>query len=155
MAPYEPRPDRPAYTPRAFLHTRHGVIEMHLNTLEAPLAVQAFLALARRGFFNELAFQRVVPGERVEGGCPRGDGLGGPGFRLPREATPRSFGRGAVGLESAAKDAEGSRFFITLAPQPALDGRATLLGTVVNGLEVAERLREGDEIRWVEIWDGR
>jgi HEAT repeat protein/cyclophilin family peptidyl-prolyl cis-trans isomerase len=155
MAPYDPAPDQPLYTPRAFLHTRRGVIEIHLNTVEAPLAVRSFIALARRGFYNGLAFHRVVPGERAESGCPRGDGRGGPGFRLPREAGLRSFGRGAVGLESTAKDAEGSRFFIALAPEPATDGQATLLGVVANGLDAADRLREDDVIDWVEIWDGR
>ena len=155
MAPYDPTPDQPLYTPRAFLHTRRGVIEIHLNSVEAPLAVRAFVALARRGFYNGLPFHRIDPGQRVESGCPRGDGRGGPGFRLPREAGLRAFGRGAVGLEAAAKDAEGSRFFITLAPEPATDGQATLLGHVVNGLEAADRLREDDVIEWVEIWDGR
>jgi cyclophilin family peptidyl-prolyl cis-trans isomerase/HEAT repeat protein len=155
MAPYDARPDLAIYTPRAFLHTRRGVVEIHLNTLEAPVAARAFVALARRGFFDGLALQRVVPGVRAEGGCPRGDGRGGPGFRFGREAGLRPFGRGAVGLDAAALDTEGSRFFITLAPDPAHDGRATLLGTVVKGMEIVERLRPHDTIDSVEIWDGR
>ena len=155
MAPYDPAPDRPLYTPRAFLHTRRGVIEIHLNTLEAPLAVQTFLALARRGFFNEMELHRSVPGVRIEAGCPRGYGLGGPGFRIRREAGMKPFGRGAVGLDAGAKDTEGSRFFITLAPDPQRDGAATLLGTVVMGMDVVQQLRVGDVILWVEIWDGR
>jgi HEAT repeat protein/cyclophilin family peptidyl-prolyl cis-trans isomerase len=154
MAPYDPAPDRPLYTPRAFIHTRRGVIEIHLNVVEAPLASRAFIALARRGFYNGLAFYRTGAG-RAESGCPRGDGLGGPGFRLRREAGLKAFGRGAVGLDAGTKDAEGSRFFIALAAEPGTDAAATLLGTVVTGMEVADRLRADDEIEWVEIWDGR
>jgi peptidyl-prolyl cis-trans isomerase B (cyclophilin B) len=155
MAPYDPSADRPLYTPRAFVHTRRGVIEIHLNTVEAPLAVQTFIALARRGFFNELDVHRTVSGARVEAGCPRGDGLGGPGFRIRREAGLRPFGRGAVGLDAAVKDTEGSRFFIATAPDPMRDGNATLLGNVVMGMDVVDALRAGDEILWVEIWEGR
>jgi peptidyl-prolyl cis-trans isomerase B (cyclophilin B) len=153
MAPYDPRPDQALFTPRAFLHTRRGVVEIHLNTLEAPIAARTFIGLARRGFFDGLEFHEVAPGMRVESGCPRGDGRGGPGFRIPREAGLKPFGRGAVGLDAPAKDGEGSRFFITLTPDPSRDGRATLLGTVVKGLEVVERLRPHDTIERVEIWD--
>jgi peptidyl-prolyl cis-trans isomerase B (cyclophilin B) len=153
MAPYDPKPSSPVYTPRAFLHTRRGTIEIHLNTLEAPLSARSFIALARRGYFDGMELHRVVPGARIEGGDPRGDGHGGPGYTLPREAGLRSFARGAVGLESPTRDAEGSRFFITLAPEPERDGRTTLLGTVVAGMEVVEALRARDVIEEVEIWD--
>jgi HEAT repeat protein len=151
MAPYDP--GARVYTPRAFVHTRRGTIEIRLNSLEAPLACDSFIALARRGFFDDLEFYRVLPGVRVDSGCPRGDGLGGPGYRLRREAGMRPFGRGAVGLDAPEKDAEGSRFFIALAPDPERDGRATLLGTVTSGLEVLDSLRAQDTIDDVEIWD--
>lgn len=153
MAPYNPEPGAPVFTPRAFLHTRRGTIEIHLNTVEAPLAADMFVALARRGFFNGVEFNRVSPGERVEGGCPRGDGLGGPGYRIRREAGMKPFGRGAVGLLANFKDTEGSRFFIALSPDPRQDAHATLLGTVANGLDVVESLRAHDTIDRVEIWD--
>lgn len=153
MAPYDPQPGAPLFTPRAFLRTRRGTIEIHLNTVEAPLACDNFVALARRGFFNGLELYRAAAGLRVEGGCPRGDGIGGPGYRIRREASFKPFGRGAVGLLAAAKDTEGSRFFITLSPDPREDAHATLLGTVASGLEVAEALRAHDTIDSVEIWD--
>jgi cyclophilin family peptidyl-prolyl cis-trans isomerase len=155
MASYSPLPDLPVYTPRVFLHTRRGSIEIHLNTLEAPLACESFMSLARRGFFDGLALRRPRGGGSIEGGCPRGDGTGGPGYRIPREAGLRPFGRGAVGLDAVAKDSEGSRFVISLLPDPARDGRRTLVGTIVKGMEVAEALRGGDEIDHVEVWDGR
>src|SRR5436305_1672968 len=79
-------------------------------------------------------------------GWPRGDGRGGPGYRIRREASFKPFGRGAVGLQATAKDTEGSRFFITLAPDPQQDAHTTLLGTVANGLEVVDALRAHDTI---------
>jgi HEAT repeat protein/cyclophilin family peptidyl-prolyl cis-trans isomerase len=153
MAPYDPQPDEPIFTPRAFVHTRRGTIEIHLNTVEAPLACDSFVALARRGFFNGLELYQVATGVRVDGGCPRGDGIGGPGYRIRREASFKPFGRGAVGLQATAKDTEGSRFFITLSPDPQQDAHATLLGTVANGLDVVDAIRAHDTIDSIDIWD--
>ena len=114
MAPYDPRPGVSLYTPRAFLKTRHGTIEIHLDVVEAPLTTAAFVALARRGFYDGLSFHRVEPGFVVQGGCPRGDGNGGPGYALRCEVTRRAYGRGAVGMAHSGKDTGGSQFFITL-----------------------------------------
>jgi peptidyl-prolyl cis-trans isomerase B (cyclophilin B) len=155
MAPYTPRPDTPLYTPRALIHTRKGTIEIHFNILEAPLACASFMRLARRGFYNGLVFNAVVPGEIVYSGCPRGDGRGSAGFVLPSEPGLRPFGRGAMGLAETQRDTGGSRFFITLTPAPERDGENTLIGWVANGIEIVDRLRPGDEISWIEIWDGR
>jgi cyclophilin family peptidyl-prolyl cis-trans isomerase/HEAT repeat protein len=155
MAPYDPPPAEPLYTPRVRLHTPPGVIEIHLNVVEAPLASQNFLDLARQGFYDGLTFHRVVPDFVAQGGDPRGDGSGGPGYTLRDEVGQRPYGRGAVGLALAGKDTGGSQFFITLSPQPHLDGSYTLLGWVAEGMEVADRLRPGDTIERVEIWTGR
>jgi cyclophilin family peptidyl-prolyl cis-trans isomerase/HEAT repeat protein len=155
MAPYAPLPEVPLYTPRAFLFTRHGTIEIHLNTVEAPLTVMSFLDLARRGFYDGLAFHRVEPGFVVQGGCPRGDGNGGPGYTLRCEIGQRPYGRGAVGMALSGKDTGGSQFFITLSPQPHLDGGYTLFGSVASGMDVVEKLRPGDVIERVEVWTGR
>jgi cyclophilin family peptidyl-prolyl cis-trans isomerase/HEAT repeat protein len=154
MAPFDPRPGVPLYTPRAFLHTRHGTIEIHLDVVEAPLATASFVELARRGFYDGLVFHRVEPGFVVQGGCPRGDGNGGPGYALRCEITRRPYGRGAVGMALSGKDTGGSQFFITLASQPHLDGSYTLFGRVVAGMEVVDRIRPGDVIERVEIWAG-
>jgi cyclophilin family peptidyl-prolyl cis-trans isomerase/HEAT repeat protein len=155
MAPYDPAPGQPLYTPRLRLHTSQGVIEIHLNVVEAPLASQAFLDLARQGFYAGLAFHRVVPTFVAQGGDPRGDGSGGPGYLLRDEVGQRPYGRGAVGLALAGKDTGGSQFFITLSPQPHLDGAYTLVGWVAEGMDVADRLRPGDTIDRVEVWTGR
>ncbi|MBN2369031.1 MAG: HEAT repeat domain-containing protein [Vicinamibacteria bacterium] len=155
MAPYMPRPETPLYTPRALIHTRKGVIEIHLNILEAPLACASFVRLARRGFYNDLVFDTVISGEIVFSGCPRGDGRGGAGVVLPSEPGLRPFGRGAMGLAEAQRDMGGSRFFITLTPMPERDGRNTLMGWVADGVETVEKIRPGDKISWIEVWDGR
>jgi cyclophilin family peptidyl-prolyl cis-trans isomerase len=154
MAPYDPRAGVPLYTPRAFLKTRHGTIEIHLDVVEAPLTTAAFLSLARRGFYDGLRFHRVEPGFVVQGGSPRGDGNGGPGYALRCEITPRAYGRGAVGMALSGKDTGGSQFFITLSPQPHLDGGYTLFGQVVAGMELVDRIRPGDVIEGVTVWTG-
>jgi cyclophilin family peptidyl-prolyl cis-trans isomerase/HEAT repeat protein len=154
MAPYAPRAGVPLFTPRAFLHTRHGTIEIHLDVVEAPLTTASFVALARAGFYDGLVFHRVEPGFVVQGGCPRGDGNGGPGYALRCEITRRPYGRGALGMALSGKDTGGSQFFITLSPQPHLDGGYTLFGQVVAGMDVVDRIRPGDVIERVEVWTG-
>jgi cyclophilin family peptidyl-prolyl cis-trans isomerase len=154
MAPYDPRQGVALYTPRAFLHTRHGTIEIHLDVVESPLTTASFVDLARAGFYDGLLFHRVEPGFVVQAGCPRGDGNGGPGYALRCEITKRPFARGSVGMALSGKDTGGSQFFITLSPQPHLDGAFTLFGQVVRGLDVVERIRPGDAIERVEVWTG-
>jgi cyclophilin family peptidyl-prolyl cis-trans isomerase len=154
IAPYAPRAGVTLFTPRAFLHTRHGTIEIHLDVVEAPLAAASFVALARAGFYDGLVFHRVEPGFLVQGGGPRGDGNGGPGYALRCEITRRPFGRGAVGMALSGRDTAGSQFFITLSPQPHLDGGYTLFGQVVAGMDAVDRIRPGDVIERVEVWTG-
>jgi cyclophilin family peptidyl-prolyl cis-trans isomerase/HEAT repeat protein len=154
MAPYDPRPDVPLYTPRAILHTRYGTIEIHLNVIEAPLTSASFMDLARRGFYNGLTFHRVVPGFVIQGGDPRGDGNGGPGYTLRCEIGERPYGRGTVGMALSGKDTGGSQFFITHTPTPHLDGGYTVFGWVAEGMDVVDKIRPGDVIERVEIWTG-
>jgi cyclophilin family peptidyl-prolyl cis-trans isomerase/HEAT repeat protein len=155
MAPYEPLPDRPLYTPRAILHTRKGSIELHLDIVDTPLTSDSFINLARRGFFDGLTFHRVVAGFVAQGGDPRGDGSGGPGYTLRCEPSLQPYGRGVVGMALSGKDTGGSQFFITLTPQPQLDGEYTAFARVASGMEVVAQLRPHDVIERVEIWDGR
>ncbi len=155
MAPYDPPSGATLYTPRAILYTRKGKIEIHLNIVEAPLTAQNFIDLARRGFYDGLSFHRVVPGFVIQGGCPRGDGNGGPGYMLRCEIGERAYGRGAVGMALSGKDTGGSQFFITHLPTPQLDGTYTLFGWVANGMDVADQIQPGDTIDKVEIWDGK
>jgi cyclophilin family peptidyl-prolyl cis-trans isomerase len=154
LLPYDPIPGVSIFSPRAFVHTRHGKIEILLDVVETPLTTASFVDLARRGFYDGLTFHRVEPNFVVQGGCPRGDGAGGPGYALRSEVTGRPYGRGAVGLALSGKDTGGSQFFVTLSPQPHLDGDYPLFGTVVGGLELLEKIRPGDVIEKVEIWTG-
>jgi cyclophilin family peptidyl-prolyl cis-trans isomerase/HEAT repeat protein len=155
LAPYDPMPDVALFTPRAILHTKQGKIEIHLNVVEAPLNVASFIDLARRGFYNGLSFHRVVPHFVIQGGDPRGDGSGGAGYAVPSEIGQRPFGRGTVGIADSGKDTGGSQFFITHTPTPHLDGRYTVIGWVAAGMDVVDKIRQGDVIERVEIWTGR
>jgi cyclophilin family peptidyl-prolyl cis-trans isomerase len=155
MAAYDPRPGVPLYSPRAILHTRYGKIEIHLDVVETPLTTANFIDLARRGFYDGLTFHRVVPGFVAQGGDPRGDGNGGPGYSIRCEDGERPYARGAVGMALSGKDTGGSQFFITYSPQPHLDGGYTLFGRVADGMDVVDKIRPGDVIERVEIWTGR
>jgi cyclophilin family peptidyl-prolyl cis-trans isomerase len=154
MAPYDPLPGVTLYSPRAVVHTRHGAIEIQLDVVESPLTTESFVSLARRGFYDGLTFHRVESAFVIQGGCPRGDGNGGPGYTLRCEIGQRPYGRGAVGMALSGKDTGGSQFFITHVPTPHLDGGYTLFGYVTRGLDVLDKVRPGDVIERVEIWTG-
>ena len=144
----------PQYSPHAYIDTDKGTIEVELAILEAPLTVENFVTLARKGYFNGLTIHRVVPDFVVQDGDPRGDGEGGPGFTIRDEINERPYLRGTVGMALAGKDTGGSQFFITHSPQPHLDARYTVFGHVVNGMDVVDRIAVGDIVRGVRIWDG-
>jgi cyclophilin family peptidyl-prolyl cis-trans isomerase len=157
-----PRPDSPElqavvaprYSPHAYIETEKGTVEVELAVLDAPLTVANFMALARKGFFNNIAFHRIVPDFVVQDGDPRGDGEGGPGYSIRDELNERPYLRGVVGMALDWKDTGGSQFFITHSPQPHLDARYTVFGHVVAGMDVVDRLMQGDVIKNVRVWDG-
>jgi cyclophilin family peptidyl-prolyl cis-trans isomerase len=132
--------------PRVRIETSRGRILAELFADEAPATVEAFVGLVRAGFYNGLTFHRVVPNFVVQGGDPNGDGTGGPGFRLPTEPSPRMYVRGMIGMASSGRDTEGSQFFIMHSAHPHLDGRYTLFGRVVEGMDVVDALEVGDRI---------
>ena len=144
----------PRFSPHAYIETDRGVIEIELAILDAPLTVANFMALARTGFFDEVAIHRVVPDFVVQDGDPRGDGEGGPGYTIRDEINIRPYLRGTVGMALDWADTGGGQFFITHSPQPHLDGRYTVFGHVVAGMDVVDRLAPGDVIQRVRIWDG-
>lgn len=131
---------------RAIVRTERGVIEFTLDAAHAPRTVENFVRLAKSGYFDGLAFHRVVPNFVIQTGCPRGDGWGGPGYEIPCEYNDRSYRVGTVGMALAGKDTGGSQWFITLSPQPRLEGRYTVFGQVTAGMDVAERIMPGDRI---------
>jgi cyclophilin family peptidyl-prolyl cis-trans isomerase len=144
----------PRYSPHAFIDTDRGIIEIELAIADAPLTVANFVALARRQFFDGVAIHRVVPDFVVQDGDPRGDGEGGPGYTIKDEINARPYLRGTVGMALDWADTGGSQFFITHSPQPHLDGRYTVFGHVVAGMETVDALTRNDVIRRVRIWDG-
>jgi cyclophilin family peptidyl-prolyl cis-trans isomerase/HEAT repeat protein len=144
----------PPFSPHAFIETDKGTIEIELAVLDAPLTVNNFVTLARRGLFNGIAIHRVVPDFVVQDGDPRGDGEGGPGYTIRDELNERPYLRGTVGMALEWEDTGGSQFFITHSPQPHLDARYTVFGHVVNGMDVVDRLAQWDVVRTVRIRDG-
>ena len=144
----------PPFSPRAYIETDRGVVEVDLAILDAPLTVANFVSLARRGFFDGVTIHRVVPDFVAQDGDPRGDGEGGPGYTIRDEINMRPYLRGTVGMALDWEDTGGSQFFISHSPQPHLDGRYTVFGLVVEGLDVVDRLMPGDVIRRVRIRDG-
>jgi cyclophilin family peptidyl-prolyl cis-trans isomerase/HEAT repeat protein len=129
--------------------TQRGTITVRLACPEAPLTCLNFLTLAAQGFYDGLTFHRVVPDFVIQGGDPRGDGSGGPGYVIRDEIGRLRYHRGAVGMALAGPDTGGSQFFITLSPQPHLDGGYTVFGEVTGGDEVLDQIRLGDRIEKV------
>ncbi|HLX12066.1 MAG TPA: peptidylprolyl isomerase [Bacteroidota bacterium] len=133
-------------TVRVTVKTSKGDIHIELFPDQAPFTVMSCLKLADRGFYRGTIFHRVVPNFVIQGGDPRGDGWGGPGYALRSEFSSLTYDEGVVGIASAGKDTEGSQFFITQSPQPHLDGRYTIIGRVVSGMEVSDKILVGDRI---------
>ena len=145
----------PPVSPQAYVDTDRGTFQIDLAVLDAPLTVENFVGLARKGFFTGLTFHRVVPGFVVQGGDPRGDGEGGPGYTIRDELNERPYLRGTVGMALDWADTGGSQFFITLSPQSQLNVKYTAFGRVVAGMSIVEQTQEGDVIRRVRVWDGQ
>ena len=148
---YERAAARIGKSVRAVITTDKGAVTLELLPEDAPLTVDNFVQLARRNYFNGVLFHRVVPNFVVQGGDPRGDGNGGPGYQIRCEINTVSYARGAVGMALSGKDTGGSQWFVTHSPQPHLDGGYTVFGRVVEGMDVVDRIVRGDRIRSVII----
>lgn len=143
----------PPYSPQAFIETDLGTIQIELDVINAPLTSWSFVDLARSGFFNGIRIHRLIPNFVVQAGDPRGDGEGGAGYTIRDELNTRPFVRGTVGMALAGPETGGSQFFIAVSPQPHLNGRYTVFGRVVRGLELLDRLTLGDVIQRITIID--
>ena len=144
----------PPVSTHAYVDTDRGTIQIELAVLDAPITVETFVTLARQGFFDGIPIHRVVSNFVIQGGDPRGDGEGGPGFTIRDEINQLPYLRGTVGMALDWADTGGSQFFIAHSPQPHLDGRYTVFGRVVAGMDVVDRIEQWDVIRRVRIWDG-
>jgi peptidyl-prolyl cis-trans isomerase B (cyclophilin B) len=130
----------------AELRTAKGNVRLEIDCPEAPRTCHQFFQLAGQGYYDGLRFHRIVPDFVVQTGDPRGDGVGGPGYALRDEINRLPYDRGAVGLAHSGPDTAGSQFFITLSPQPYLEGGYPVFGKVVAGFEVLPQLIQGDTL---------
>jgi cyclophilin family peptidyl-prolyl cis-trans isomerase len=135
--------------------TDRGTFRISLDLDLAPLTSREIWDLAADGFYDGLDFHRVVPNFVVQGGDPRGDGWGGPGFVLPDEPSLQPFDSWSVGIATSGPQTGGCQFFVTLLPADHLTGHYTNIGEVVEGREVLTEIRVGDRIREVRALSGR
>lgn len=122
----------------ATIETAKGPVKLELFAKDAPVTVNNFVFLANEGFYDGLTFHRVIPGFVAQGGDPKGDGTGGPGYYIPNETAnnPHKHEAFALAMANAGPDTNGCQFYITLAAQPQLDGQYTVFGRVVEGQDV-------------------
>ncbi|MFZ3102026.1 MAG: peptidylprolyl isomerase [Desulfitobacteriaceae bacterium] len=119
----------------------------------APITVANFVKLAKSGYYNGLTFHRVIPGFVAQGGCPNGNGTGGPGYKIKCETQGNTHKhlRGALSMAHAGKDTGGSQFFICFEAAPHLDGVHTVFAQVVEGMDVVDQIKVGDKMELVSI----
>ena len=131
-----------------------GEIRVEFFPADAPKTVENFVTLAKKGFYNGLKFHRVVSGFVAQGGDPKGDGTGGPGYTIKAEFNKQKHVRGSVAMaRSQDPDSAGSQFYITFGPQTHLDGNYTVFGKVVSGMEHVDAIVQGDKMTAVTILD--
>jgi peptidyl-prolyl cis-trans isomerase B (cyclophilin B) len=136
---------------KAIIETDKGNIVLELFENDAPNTVANFVKLINKGYYNGLKFHRVIPNFMVQGGCPVGNGTGGPGYAIKCEINPRKHLTGTFSMAHAGKDTGGSQFFITHSPQPHLDGVHTVFGQVTEGMDVVNAIRQGDVMKQVKV----
>lgn len=139
------------------IKTVHGVMRIEMFAKEAPNTVSNFLSLIEKRFYDGLTFHRVIEDFMIQGGCPRGDGTGGPGYTIKCETgrtNPHKHQRGSLSMAHRGLDTGGSQFFVCHAPQPHLDGKHTVFGRVIEGLDVLDKIRKGDHMEEVRVVSG-
>ena len=143
----------PQKTYRATVETNRGEIVLELYPEHAPKTVNNFVFLANEGFYDGVVFHRVISNFVIQGGDPTGTGRGGPGYRFEDElkGNPLKHERGVISMANAGPNTNGSQFFITHSPQPHLDGKHTVFGKVVEGLDVVDAIQQGDSMKQVTI----
>jgi len=122
----------------AVIQTNLGDMELELFEDKAPITTKNFIDLANKGFYNGLIFHRVIKNFMIQGGCPKGDGTGGPGYKIKDEFNPdlKHSNKGFISMANSGPNTGGSQFFITLAPCQWLDGKHAVFGKVIQGKSV-------------------
>jgi peptidyl-prolyl cis-trans isomerase B (cyclophilin B) len=140
---------------RAEIHTQKGIMKVDFYENDAPNTVANFVKLSKEGFYNGLTFHRVIPNFVIQGGCPKGTGVGGPGYSIKCELTGGNqyHDRGVLSMAHAGRDTGGSQFFICHSRENTkhLDRQHTCFGKVYEGLEVIDDIRQGDKIEKIVI----
>jgi peptidyl-prolyl cis-trans isomerase B (cyclophilin B) len=140
----------------AEIHTEKGIMKVHFFEKDAPNTVTNFIKLSENGFYDGLTFHRVIPGFVIQGGCPNGDGRGGPGYTIKCELDGENqfHDRGVLSMAHAGRDTGGSQFFICHNRENTrhLDRMHTVFGKVVNGVEIVDKIRQGDRILKIIIF---
>lgn len=132
----------PALTYYARMVTNKGTILIKFMPQTAPVHVTSFAYLAKLGYYDGLIFHRVIPGFMAQGGCPLGTGTGGPGYQFAGEHSPsvKHSKGGLLSMANAGPGTDGSQFFLTFVPTPWLDGKHTIFGEIVEGMDVMKKL---------------
>lgn len=135
--------------------TEKGTMKLEFFEKDAPNTVKNFIDLSEKGFYDGLSFHRVIPNFVIQGGCPKGDGTGGPGYKIDCELTGDNqyHDRGVISMAHAGKNTGGSQFFICHSRENTqhLDRRHTVFGKVIEGLDVIDQIRAGDKIKKITI----
>lgn len=141
----------------AEIHTEKGLMKVEFYEKDAPKTVENFIKLSKEGFYDGLTFHRVIPDFVIQGGCPKGDGTGGPGYTIDCELDGENqyHDKGVLSMAHAGRNTGGSQFFICHNRQNTqhLDRNHTCFGKVVEGLEVIDQIRPGDEIEKIVVSD--
>ncbi|MBS1637870.1 MAG: peptidylprolyl isomerase [Bacteroidetes bacterium] len=140
---------------KAEIHTAHGIMHVDLYDQETPIAVSNFIKLSKSGFYDGLIFHRVIPDFMVQAGCPNGIGNGGPGYTIKCEvnAEKQYHEKGVLSMAHRGRDTGGSQFFIchNRSNTQHLDGNHTCFGKVAEGIEIVDKIRQGDKITKIVI----
>jgi len=129
-----------------------GEINIEFFPDDAPKTVENFVTLAKKGFYDGVTFHRVEPNFVVQGGDPKGNGTGGPGYTIKDEFNKQKHVRGVVAMaRTQAPNSAGSQFYITLAPAHFLDNQYTVFGRVTSGMEIVDKIKVGDKMKSVKI----
>ncbi|MBI4334485.1 MAG: peptidylprolyl isomerase [Chloroflexi bacterium] len=134
----------PAKQYTAVLETEKGSITIELFAKDAPRTVNNFVFLAREGFYDGTTFHRVIPGFMAQGGDPTGTGMGGPGYSFADEFSSQKHQTGVISMANAGPNTNGSQFFITYVPTPHLDGRHSVFGKVISGMDIIQKITPRD-----------
>lgn len=143
----------PSKTYRVSMNTTKGEIQLELYPEHAPKTVNNFVFLANEGFYDGVSFHRVIDDFVIQGGDPTGSGMGGPGYKFEDETAgnPLTHQAGSLSMANAGPNTNGSQFFIAHSPQPHLNGRHTVFGKVVSGMDIVNAIEQGDVMTTVTV----